>query len=74
MSRSKRAKAGKSNSATQPVYHKTNPKLRIASAPHGLWQLQRFGDAKGTRDFDPWFPVHRPTTFVAAEAQMNGAA
>jgi hypothetical protein len=82
MSRTKRAE-GLCGTARAPVYHKSNPKLRIASAPHGLWQVQRLVGEGGQRgepkvkgkpwvSHDPWQEVYRPTTFAVAEAQMYG--
>jgi hypothetical protein len=80
MSRSKRAKAGKSSSVKAPVYHKTYPQLRVA-ARGDLWEVQRLSGEGGKRgvpkekgkpwvNHDPWMPLCRPTTFVIAEAQM----
>lgn len=52
-----------------PVY--ADSKHRVVYVPGGLWQAQKIGLQKGTKIFDPWIPLHRPTDFATAKRQVD---
>lgn len=81
MSRSKRNGEPSSRS---PIYSEDR-RFRIASAPGGLWRVERCvgeGGRRGVKkekgkpwiSHDPWEPIYRPTTRIIAEAQLKNAA
>lgn len=49
----------------------TDREWRIVSVPNGLWQLQRDGQGKGTRMFDPWVKQSHSVEWSEALAMLN---
>lgn len=58
----------------KPIYAKNDSQQRVISVPNGLWQVQKRGNAKGSKTFDPWENVGLAGSLASRLSYLPGGA